>query len=70
LALAGIELVRDRSIENAVVGKSLPLSKKETAAFYERWKDHLQALGAAYPTDLMRDRFLNLVDYAMAALSA
>lgn len=69
LAMAGTELVRDRSIENAVVGKSLPLSRKEASGFYERWRDRLNALDAPFPTGLMRDRFLNLVRRSIEALS-
>jgi len=69
LAMAGLELVRDRSIENAVVGKSLPLSRKEAAGFHERWRDRFNALDSPYPAGLMRDRFLNLVRRSIEALS-
>jgi CO/xanthine dehydrogenase FAD-binding subunit len=69
MAMAGLELLRDRSIENAVVGKGLPLSRKDAAAFHERWRDQLTELNAPYPGGLMRDRFLNLVEQAITALS-
>ncbi|MFA6505200.1 MAG: FAD binding domain-containing protein [Treponemataceae bacterium] len=69
LALAGMELIRDRSIENTIVGKSLPLTRKHASGFHERWRDRLNALNAPYPADLLRDRFLNLVEQAVMGLA-
>lgn len=69
VAMAGVELVRDRSIENAIAGKGLPLSRKEASSFCERWRDRLNALDAPYPIGILRDRFLNLVAEAVSALT-
>ena len=69
LAFAGMELIRDRSIENVIVGKSLPLSRKEASGFHERWRDRLNTLNAPYPADLLRDRFLNLVEQSVMGLA-
>lgn len=67
VALAGSELVRDRSIENMIIGKALPLSHKDTSDFMDRWKNRLS--GVTYPADLLKDRFLNLVEASLLGLS-
>lgn len=67
MALAGTELVRDREIENAIVGKALPLTQKEGAFFVDRWKERLE--GVPYPADLLKDRFFNLIESAVLGLA-
>jgi len=67
LALAGKELVRDREIENSIIGKSLPLHHREVAVFHDRWRTKLQ--DATYPEGLLRDRFLNLIEHAVLELA-
>jgi len=67
MALGGDELVRDREIENAIIGKALPLTHKEGAVFVDRWRDRLE--GTPYPADLLRDRFVNLIESAVMGLA-
>jgi len=62
LALAGKELVRDREIENSIIGKNLPLHRREVDVFNDRWRTKLQ--DATFPEGLLRDRFLNLIEQA------
>ncbi len=67
LVLAGRELIRDREIENSLIGKSLPLHRREVAVFYDRWRTRLQ--DGTYPEGLLRDRFLNLIEQAVQNLA-
>jgi CO/xanthine dehydrogenase FAD-binding subunit len=66
-AFAGAELVRDRVIENTIIGKALPLSKRDAGDFADRWRTRL--LGAAYPSGLLKSRFLNLIEAAVNGLA-
>lgn len=67
LAFAGNELVRDRAIENSIIGKGLPLSKRDAGEVADRWRTRLQ--GASYPTGLLKSRFLNLIEAAVQGLT-
>ncbi len=69
LAMAGRSLVRDRAIENDIVGKSLPLSRKDASLFRDRWRERFEGTEGAYPTDLLRDRFLNLISQSISVLT-
>jgi hypothetical protein len=67
LALAGKELVRDREIENSIVGKNLPMHRREVAVFLDRWRTRMQ--DGIYPGGLLGDRFLNLIEQAVLNLA-
>jgi CO/xanthine dehydrogenase FAD-binding subunit len=67
LALAGKELVRDREIENSIVGKNLPMHRREVAVFLDRWRTRMQ--DDIYPDGLLGDRFLNLIEQAVLNLA-
>ena len=66
MAFAGRTLVRDREIDNMVIGKALPLETKVAAAFVERWRSAVA--DAQFPTGLLKDRFLNLAEQAVFGL--
>jgi len=67
LVFAGQTLIRDRSIETSLAGKTLPLHPREAAVFLDRWKVRLAE--TPYPTDLLRDQLLNFIDVAIRGLA-
>ncbi len=66
MAFAGKTLVRDREIDNAIIGKSLPLEARMATAFVDRWRTAVAE--AQFPSGLLKDRFLNLVEQAVFGL--
>ena len=67
LAFAGNMLIRDREIDTGIVGKSLPLARRDALAFVDRWKDRFKE--ADYPIGLLKSQILNLVEHAAMGLT-
>jgi CO/xanthine dehydrogenase FAD-binding subunit len=67
LAMAGRRLIRDREIDNLLIGRSLPLNRREAATLTERWREYLDS--AAIPEGLFRSGFLNSVEQAVLGLA-
>lgn len=67
LVFAGVALIRDREIDTEIVGKSLPLARRDALAFVDRWRERLKE--AEYPTGILKNQVLNLAEYAALGLT-
>ena len=67
LVFSGETIIRDKSAESLLVGKHLPLDKKEVAAFAAHFKTYLS--GLENPTPLLRAGLLNFIESSLAALA-
>lgn len=63
---AGKSLVRDRELENQLVGKTLPLSRREARAWTDKWRTEM--LSSKYPDEISPAAFSALVEHALLAL--
>lgn len=67
LVFAGAYIFRDRDIEAALTGKTLPLGSRETTFFLDRWKNRL---GEEKDIDsLVKDQLLHFIEAAVMDLS-
>jgi CO/xanthine dehydrogenase FAD-binding subunit len=67
LVFSGETILRDKSTESLLVGKNLPLNKKDAAAFVAHFKTYL--VGLENPTPLLRAGLLNFIESSLAALT-
>jgi len=66
IVFAGTVILRDKNSESLLIGKRLPLDKKETSGFVERWKNYLEGLGN--PDDLFQSSLLNFIESSLDVL--
>jgi CO/xanthine dehydrogenase FAD-binding subunit len=67
LVFAGEEILRDKNAEALLVGKHLPLNRRDTADFLEQWRIYLSALDKSGP--LIHSEILNFIGSLMSNLS-
>lgn len=67
LVFAGPTLMRDRDIETSLVGKLLPLGRKESGLFMDRWREKLDH--ESLNNKLLRDQVLNFIESVLVELS-
>jgi CO/xanthine dehydrogenase FAD-binding subunit len=60
LVFAGNIILRDKNSETLLIGKSLPLNRKDALSFAEHWKTYLSALDS--PGDLPRVQIFNFIE--------
>jgi CO/xanthine dehydrogenase FAD-binding subunit len=68
IVFSGNMIVREKNGEALLGGKSLPLDKRDVAAFLEHWKSHLSGLenaaisGEGSPGDMTKAQILNFIE--------
>jgi CO/xanthine dehydrogenase FAD-binding subunit len=67
LVFAGEEILRDKNTEAVLIGKHLPLNRRDTADFVEQWRVYLSALDQSGP--LIHSEILNFIESLMSNLS-
>jgi CO/xanthine dehydrogenase FAD-binding subunit len=67
LVFAGEGILRDKNAEALLIGKHLPLSRRDAADFAEQWRVYLSALDKSGP--LIHSEILNFIKSLMSNLS-
>ncbi|MDR3191689.1 MAG: FAD binding domain-containing protein [Treponema sp.] len=67
LVFAGEGILRDKNAEALLIGKHLPLSRRDAADFAEQWRVYLSALDKSGP--LIHSEILNFIRSFMSNLS-
>jgi CO/xanthine dehydrogenase FAD-binding subunit len=67
IVYAGDRVLRDKNTETLLIGKQLPLDRKDALNFTEHWKTYLSALDA--PEDLIRAKLLNFIESGIMGLT-
>ncbi|MDR0998472.1 MAG: FAD binding domain-containing protein [Treponema sp.] len=67
LVFAGEEILRDKNTETLLIGKHLPLNRRDAADFVEQWRVYLSALDQSGP--LIHSEILNFIESLMSNLS-
>ncbi|GHT66770.1 FAD-binding protein [Spirochaetia bacterium] len=60
IVFAGEGILRDRNNESLLIGKQLPLNRRDAADFVEHWKTYLSALDSLVP--IVRQEILNFIE--------
>jgi CO/xanthine dehydrogenase FAD-binding subunit len=63
---AGDQVLRDKNTEALLIGKQLPLDRKDALDFTEHWEAYLSALDA--PEELIRAKLLNFIESGIMGL--
>jgi CO/xanthine dehydrogenase FAD-binding subunit len=66
LVFAGEGILRDKNAEAVLIGKHLPLNRRDAADFVEHWRVYLSALGG--PGPLIHAEILNFIESLMSNL--
>ncbi|MDR1637530.1 MAG: FAD binding domain-containing protein [Treponema sp.] len=67
LVFAGEGILRDKNAEALLIGKRLPLNRRDAADFVEQWRVYLSALDKSGP--LIHSEILNFIESLMSNLS-
>jgi CO/xanthine dehydrogenase FAD-binding subunit len=67
LVFAGEGILRDKNAEAFLIGKHLPLNRRDTADFVEQWRVYLSALDK--PEPLIHSEILNFIRSLMSNLA-
>jgi CO/xanthine dehydrogenase FAD-binding subunit len=67
IVFAGSQVLRDKNCETSLVGKQLPLDRKDAAHFMELWKTFLSAVEV--PGFMLRANLLNFIESCILSLS-
>jgi CO/xanthine dehydrogenase FAD-binding subunit len=67
IVYAGDKVLRDKNTETLLIGKQLPLDRKDALNFTEHWRTYLSALDA--PEDLIRAKLLNFIESGIMGLA-
>lgn len=67
LVFSGSTLIRERTIEASLAGKTLPLARREAQVFLDRWRTLFSE--APYPEGLLRATLLNFIESAVMGLA-
>jgi CO/xanthine dehydrogenase FAD-binding subunit len=67
IVFSGRLILRNRNAESLLIGRQLPLDRRETLIFVERWKTYLAEL--EQPGALMKARILNFIESGLAEIS-
>jgi CO/xanthine dehydrogenase FAD-binding subunit len=67
IVYAGDQVLQDKNTEAILIGKQLPLDRKDALNFVEHWKIYLSALNA--PEDLIRAKLLNFITSGIMGLA-
>jgi CO/xanthine dehydrogenase FAD-binding subunit len=67
LVFAGEGMIRDKNAEALLVGKHLPLNRRDAADFVEQWRVYLSGLDKSAP--LIHSEILNFIESLMSNLS-
>ncbi|GHV32895.1 FAD-binding protein [Spirochaetia bacterium] len=67
IVFAGQQVLRDRNCETSLVGKQLPLDRREAVHFMELWETFLAAV--EIPGFMLRAKLLNFVESCILSLS-
>ncbi|GHV45228.1 FAD-binding protein [Spirochaetia bacterium] len=60
IVFAGERILRDKNNESLLIGKQLPLNRRDALDFVEHWKAYLSALDS--PTPIIRSEILNFIE--------
>jgi CO/xanthine dehydrogenase FAD-binding subunit len=60
IVFAGEGILRDKNNETLLIGKQLPLNRRDAAVFVEHWKTYLSALES--PSLIVRSEILNFIE--------
>ncbi|MDR2101558.1 MAG: FAD binding domain-containing protein [Treponema sp.] len=66
IVYAGDRVLRDKNTETLLIGKQLPLDRKDAMNFTDHWRTYLSALDA--PEDLIRAKLLNFIESGIMGL--
>ncbi|MDR2795328.1 MAG: FAD binding domain-containing protein [Spirochaetaceae bacterium] len=61
IVFSGVSVIRDRNHETSLLGKKLPLAKKEASSFISLWKNSLPESTPPF----LRDRILSFIETAI-----
>jgi CO/xanthine dehydrogenase FAD-binding subunit len=67
IVFAGSGILRDKNSETLLIGKQLPLNRRDALDFIEHWNSYLSALEE--PPPLIRAEILNLVEALIISLA-
>jgi CO/xanthine dehydrogenase FAD-binding subunit len=67
VVFGGQTIIRDKNSESVIIGKQLPLSRKDAEEFVDRWRNCLSALET--PPAVVRAELLNFIESALSSIS-
>jgi CO/xanthine dehydrogenase FAD-binding subunit len=67
VVFAGETILRDKNTESLLIGKKLPLDRRDAAHFADHWKSYLAAL--EQPGDLVKAEILNFIESGLQAIA-
>jgi CO/xanthine dehydrogenase FAD-binding subunit len=66
IVFAGETVLRDKNTESLLIGKQLPLDRRDAANFTERWRSYLSALDS--PGGFLKAGILGFIESSLACL--
>jgi CO/xanthine dehydrogenase FAD-binding subunit len=67
VVFGGQTIIRDKNSESAIIGKQLPLNRRDAEEFVDRWRNCLSALES--PAAVVRAELLNFIESALSSIS-
>ncbi|MDR2518750.1 MAG: FAD binding domain-containing protein [Spirochaetaceae bacterium] len=69
LVFSGSSILRDRNSETLLIGKALPLERRDVHSFVEQWERAMLPAGSLEIQDFLRERIINFIETNLLTLT-